>query len=113
MYMILLIQIKSIAILCRKTDCFDSDCFKSLTFPLLRPLSRCRYSKRALLGGVYMASELYMLTDYSPNFEDTVSFMDRQLREVQSKGAMAGLMFQQAEAMLQQALQSMKDGRPK
>jgi len=60
-----------------------------------------------------MASELYMLTDYSPNFEDTVSFMDRQLREVQSKGAMAGLMFQQAEAMLQQALQSMKDGRPK
>jgi ubiquinone biosynthesis protein COQ9 len=72
-----------------------------------------RYSKRALLGGVYMASELYMLTDYSPNFEDTISFMDRQLREVQSKGAMAGLMFQQAEALLQQALQSMKDGRPK
>jgi len=24
------------------------------------------YTKRALLGGVYTATELYMLTDYSP-----------------------------------------------
>lgn len=60
-----------------------------------------------------MASELYMLTDYSPNFEDTMAFTERQLREMQSKGAMAGLILQQVEGMLQQALQSMKDGRPK
>jgi len=71
------------------------------------------YSKRMMLGGVYMAAEVYMLTDYSVDFEDTFSFLDRQLRDVQSTGAQLGLAFQQVEVLMQQALQSMKDSRQK
>ncbi len=29
------------------------------------------YSKRAMLAGVYVSSELYMLTDHSPGYEET------------------------------------------
>lgn len=34
------------------------------------------YAKRTLLGGIYAATELYMLTDYSPEFRSTWTFLD-------------------------------------
>lgn len=40
------------------------------------------YAKRTLLGGVYAATELYMLSDYSPEFRDTWSFLDNRTRDV-------------------------------
>uniref|UniRef100_A0A0D6R360 Ubiquinone biosynthesis protein n=1 Tax=Araucaria cunninghamii TaxID=56994 RepID=A0A0D6R360_ARACU len=40
------------------------------------------YAKRTLLGGVYTATELYMLTDYSPQFRETWSFLDNRIRDV-------------------------------
>ncbi|KAH9312172.1 hypothetical protein KI387_027207, partial [Taxus chinensis] len=39
------------------------------------------YAKRTLLGGVYTATELYMLTDYSPEFRETWSFLDNRIRD--------------------------------
>ncbi|XP_024541711.1 ubiquinone biosynthesis protein COQ9, mitochondrial [Selaginella moellendorffii] len=40
------------------------------------------YSKRAILGGVYTAAEVYMLTDYSPGFRDTWTFTERRIIDV-------------------------------
>jgi ubiquinone biosynthesis protein COQ9 len=40
------------------------------------------YTKRGLLGAVYAATELYMLTDKSPGFESSWEFLDRRLEEV-------------------------------
>lgn len=39
------------------------------------------YTKRALLGGVYTATELYMLTDYSPGHRDTWAFLKRRIKD--------------------------------
>jgi len=40
------------------------------------------YTKRALLAGVYAATTLYWLDDRSPDRADTLSFLDRRLRDV-------------------------------
>ena len=47
------------------------------------------YTKRALLAGVYSATELYMLTDYSPDYADTWESLDRRLADVMRLGAAA------------------------
>nr|XP_024366742.1 ubiquinone biosynthesis protein COQ9-A, mitochondrial-like isoform X2 [Physcomitrium patens] len=39
------------------------------------------YTKRALLGGVYAATELYMLTDYSPGHRDSWAFLERRIKD--------------------------------
>ena len=44
------------------------------------------YTKRGILAGVYSASELYMLTDGSPEFADTWDFVDRSLDGVLAMG---------------------------
>mmetsp|Transcript_42595 Transcript_42595/g.85269 ORF Transcript_42595/g.85269 Transcript_42595/m.85269 type:complete len:293 (-) Transcript_42595:289-1167(-) len=66
------------------------------------------YSKRAVLGGIYTGSELYMLTDYSEGFTDTYDFLDRQLREAQKIGTTMELVGQQAEQLMAQGLSSMQ-----
>eukprot|EP00271_Cylindrocystis_brebissonii_P019734 TRINITY_DN6180_c0_g1_i2.p1 TRINITY_DN6180_c0_g1~~TRINITY_DN6180_c0_g1_i2.p1 ORF type:complete len:295 (-),score=33.54 TRINITY_DN6180_c0_g1_i2:497-1381(-) len=38
-----------------------------------------RQAKRLMLATVYSTSEVYMLTDYSPGFDDTWKFLDRQV----------------------------------
>ena len=48
-----------------------------------------RYSKRVLLSGVYSATEVYMLTDYSPGLADTWQALDRRLEEVARLGKLA------------------------
>lgn len=40
------------------------------------------YSKRAMLGAVYVSTELYMITDRSANYVDTWSFLNRRLEDV-------------------------------
>ena len=47
-------------------------------------------SKRITLGSIYMAAELYMLTDYSPDFSDTRDFIKRQIADAESAGSTAG-----------------------
>ncbi|KAI9146562.1 COQ9-domain-containing protein [Paraphysoderma sedebokerense] len=39
------------------------------------------YTKRALLSSVYTTTELYMMTDTSPDFEATMKFLDRRLED--------------------------------
>ncbi|KAE8776874.1 ubiquinone biosynthesis protein COQ9, mitochondrial [Hordeum vulgare] len=38
------------------------------------------YAKRTVLGGIYSASEVYMLTDNSPEFHDTWTFVNRGIK---------------------------------
>ncbi|KAL4443693.1 hypothetical protein ABPG75_011430 [Micractinium tetrahymenae] len=47
------------------------------------------YTKRALITGVYSATELYMLTDASPGFADTWAALDRRLGDALQLGAAA------------------------
>ncbi|KAK3251769.1 hypothetical protein CYMTET_38901 [Cymbomonas tetramitiformis] len=44
------------------------------------------YTKRAILGGVYTSTELFMITDCSAGFEDTWAFLDRRLEDVHTMG---------------------------
>nr|GMC53951.1 ubiquinone biosynthesis protein COQ9-B, mitochondrial [Ipomoea batatas]GMC55873.1 ubiquinone biosynthesis protein COQ9-B, mitochondrial [Ipomoea batatas] len=39
------------------------------------------YVKRTVLGGIYSTTELYMLTDHSPDFRDTWKFLDARIRD--------------------------------
>eukprot|EP00963_Diacronema_lutheri_P013021 scaffold2195_cov333-Pavlova_lutheri.AAC.6 len=44
------------------------------------------YTKRGLLAGLYSSTELYMLTDTSPHFEDTWKFLDRRIEDIMVAG---------------------------
>ena len=44
------------------------------------------YSKRMMLAGVYSSTELFMVQDSSPGFEETLSFLDRRLGDVAKFG---------------------------
>lgn len=37
------------------------------------------YTKRAALGGILSAAQLYMVTDFSPNFTDTWKLIDKRV----------------------------------
>ncbi|XP_057467275.1 uncharacterized protein LOC130756720 [Actinidia eriantha] len=39
------------------------------------------YAKRAALGAIYSTTEVYMLTDKSPDFHDTWTFLDGRVRD--------------------------------
>ena len=39
------------------------------------------YTKRAILTGIYASTELFMLNDKSPDFQDTWAFLDRRVDE--------------------------------
>ncbi|KAA0055761.1 hypothetical protein IC582_003150 [Cucumis melo] len=39
------------------------------------------YVKRTILGGIYSTTEIYMLTDSSPGFQDTWTFLDNRLKD--------------------------------
>ena len=40
------------------------------------------YTKRGMLSGIYISTEMYMLTDTSKDFKDTWDFLDRQIDTV-------------------------------
>jgi ubiquinone biosynthesis protein COQ9 len=44
------------------------------------------YTKRALLTGIYASTELFMLSDQSPGFQDTWAFLDRRIDETITLG---------------------------
>lgn len=44
------------------------------------------YTKRALLTGIYASTELFMLSDESPSFEETWKFLDRRVEETITLG---------------------------
>lgn len=48
------------------------------------------YTKRASLGGVYAAAEVFQTTDQSTEFRDTEEFLDRRLEEVRTVGSAVG-----------------------
>ncbi|KAM1175733.1 hypothetical protein ACFXTH_028151 [Malus domestica] len=39
------------------------------------------YVKRTVLGGIYSTTEIYMLTDDSPDFRDTWAFLDNRVKD--------------------------------
>ncbi|KAL6507130.1 hypothetical protein OROHE_022029 [Orobanche hederae] len=39
------------------------------------------YVKRTILGGIYSVTELYMLTDTSPDFQNTWAFLDGRIKD--------------------------------
>ncbi|KAF2304135.1 hypothetical protein GH714_027987 [Hevea brasiliensis] len=39
------------------------------------------YVKRTVVGGIYSTTEIYMLTDSSPDFRDTWSFLDDRVKD--------------------------------
>ncbi|KAG9455814.1 hypothetical protein H6P81_000322 [Aristolochia fimbriata] len=39
------------------------------------------YVKRTILGGIYSTTELYMITDHSPEFCDTWDFLNRRIKD--------------------------------
>ncbi|KAE8735294.1 hypothetical protein F3Y22_tig00000340pilonHSYRG00175 [Hibiscus syriacus] len=39
------------------------------------------YVKRTVLGGIYSTTEIYMLTDSSPEFRDTCLFLDNRVKD--------------------------------
>lgn len=39
------------------------------------------YVKRTVLGGIYSTTEIYMLTDSSPDFRDTWAFLDNRVKD--------------------------------
>ena len=45
------------------------------------------YTKRGMLSGIYISTEMYMLTDTSKDFKDTWDFLDRQIDTVISLSA--------------------------
>lgn len=47
-----------------------------------RSLDASWYTKRGLLTKTYIATELFMIQDKSPDFEDTWDFLDRRLDEM-------------------------------
>jgi len=40
------------------------------------------YTKRGVLAGLYGATELYMVSDRSPDFEETWGFLDRRMSDI-------------------------------
>ncbi|KAJ3334519.1 Ubiquinone biosynthesis protein coq9, mitochondrial, partial [Kappamyces sp. JEL0680] len=40
------------------------------------------YSKRALLASVYTSTELFMTTDTSPDYANTMKFLDRRIADI-------------------------------
>ena len=39
------------------------------------------YAKRTVLAGIYSTTEIYMLTDTSPDFRDTWAFLDARVKD--------------------------------
>lgn len=48
------------------------------------------YTRRALLGGILAASEVFAMTDTSPQRSDTSAFLDRALQDVTRVGSAGG-----------------------
>lgn len=78
------------------------------------------YTKRGLLAGVYVSTELYMLTDSSPDFYDTWEALQRRLDDVHAAGGAARELSRRLEQMFSNAGHSSQgaskphtDGEPK
>ena len=54
------------------------------------------YTKRASLSAIYAATELFMTTDKSPNFQDTRQFLERRFIDVRIVGGTVGSVAQWA-----------------
>jgi ubiquinone biosynthesis protein COQ9 len=48
------------------------------------------YTKRALLGGIYTSTELYMTQDKSKDFQSTWQFLQDRFRDSQKIGNLSG-----------------------
>ena len=63
------------------------------------PTDLSYYTKRATLAGVQAAATLYWLDDRSPEFADTLAFIDRRLADLQRVGTVRGRLAGAAERL--------------
>lgn len=73
------------------------------------PVDMNWFSKRITLGGIYMSAELYMLTDYSEDFDDTREFLERQVTDAEKAGSAVGFALKHMEGMMQSALENLQN----
>lgn len=66
------------------------------------------YSKRAILTGVYGATEIFMLQDQSQDYQSTLAFLDRRLLDVAKLGK-ATAEFKNATPFLKGAFTTLKN----
>lgn len=59
------------------------------------------YTKRAALTGIYNTTELVMLQDSSPDFQDTWNFLDNRIQDIVNMASTAKQMQATGEAMVQ------------
>lgn len=59
------------------------------------------YTKRAVLTGIYNTTELVMLQDSSPDFQDTWSFLDNRIQDVVNMASSAKQVQSTGEAVVQ------------
>ncbi|XP_075433171.1 ubiquinone biosynthesis protein COQ9, mitochondrial isoform X2 [Ascaphus truei] len=59
------------------------------------------YTRRAVLAGIYNTTELVMLQDSSPDFEDTWSFLDNRISEAMNMGISVKKVALTGEALVQ------------
>ncbi|XP_071613390.1 ubiquinone biosynthesis protein COQ9, mitochondrial [Heliangelus exortis] len=59
------------------------------------------YTRRAVLTGVYNTTELVMLQDSSPDFEDTWRFLENRVADVMNMGSTANQVQSTGEALVQ------------
>ena len=45
------------------------------------------YTKRASLAAIYKSTELYLLQDKSPDYQDTWHFLNRRISDLESVGS--------------------------
>ncbi|KAI6245357.1 Ubiquinone biosynthesis protein coq9, mitochondrial [Erysiphe necator] len=66
------------------------------------------YTKRASLATVYTSTELFMLADKSPGFEETSQFLERRLADVQKVGSTLGALGQWGSFTASAALNTLR-----
>ena len=64
-----------------------------------RPIDFSFYTKRASLAGIQAAATLYWLDDRSPEFADTLTFIDRRLADLHRLGSLRGRLATAAERL--------------
>ncbi|XP_038610404.1 ubiquinone biosynthesis protein COQ9, mitochondrial [Tachyglossus aculeatus] len=59
------------------------------------------YTRRAVLAGIYNTTELVMMQDTSPDFEDTWNFLENRIRDAMAMGHTAQQVKSTGEALVQ------------
>ena len=89
----------------RKTDQFLRDAVETrlrMLIPYIEHWPRFNwYTRRAVLAGIYNTTELVMMQDSSPDFEDTWRFLENRINDAMNMGHTAKQVKSTGEALVQ------------